>query len=158
MITTTARATKTVLIVDDDQAIVRLLKEALGLFRHQHAYKIETAGDGADALAALHRDQFDLVLLDMYMPRMTGLELLAQMRHLKLQTPVLMLTGNDDTRTAADALASGTGNDDTRTAADALASGIFAYIPKPFDLQHLEHLVSLAVSSHSTATSSASGG
>jgi len=135
MITTTARATKTVLIVDDDQAIVRMLKEALGLFRHQHAYKIETAGDGADALAALHRDQFDLVLLDMYMPRMTGLELLAQMRHLKLQTPVLMLTGNDDTRTAA----------------DALASGIFAYIPKPFDLQHLEHLVSLAVSSRSTA-------
>jgi len=137
MITTTARATKTVLIVDDDQAIVRMLKEALGLFRHQHAYKIETAGDGADALAALHRDQFDLVLLDMYMPRMTGLELLAQMRHLKLQTPVLMLTGNDDTRTAA----------------DALASGIFAYIPKPFDLQHLEHLVSLAVSSRSTAAS-----
>ena len=137
MITTTARATKTVLIVDDDQAIVRLLKEALGLFRHQHAYKIETAGDGADALAALHRDQFDLVLLDMYMPRMTGLELLAQMRHLKLQTPVLMLTGNDDTRTAA----------------DALASGIFAYIPKPFDLQHLEHLVSLAVSSRSTPAS-----
>jgi len=137
MITTTARATKTVLIVDDDQAIVRMLKEALGLFRHPHAYKIETAGDGADALAALHRDQFDLVLLDMYMPRMTGLELLAQMRHLKLQTPVLMLTGNDDTRTAA----------------DALASGIFAYIPKPFDLQHLEHLVSLAVSSRSTAAS-----
>jgi len=137
MITTTARATKTVLIVDDDQAIVRMLKEALGLFRHQHAYKIETAGDGADALAALHRDQFDLVLLDMYMPRMTGLELLAQMRHLKLQTPVLMLTGNDDTRTAA----------------DALASGIFAYIPKPFDLQHLEHLVSLAVSSRSPAAS-----
>ena len=136
MITTTARATKTVLIVDDDQAIVRMLKEAVGLFQHQYAYKIETAGDGADALAALHRDQFDLVLLDMYMPRMTGLELLAQMRHLKLQTPVLMLTGNDDTRTAA----------------DALASGIFAYIPKPFDLQHLEHLVSLAVSSHSTAT------
>jgi len=135
MITTTARATKTVLIVDDDQAIVRMLKEALGLFRHQHAYKIETAGDGADALAALHRDHFDLVLLDMYMPRMTGLELLAQMRHLKLQMPVLMLTGNDDTRTAA----------------DALASGIFAYIPKPFDLQHLEHLVSLAVSSRSTA-------
>ncbi len=135
MITTTARATETILIVDDDQAIVRMLKEALGLFRHQHAYKIETAGDGADALAALHRDHFDLVLLDMYMPRMTGLELLAQMRHLKLQMPVLMLTGNDDTRTAA----------------DALASGIFAYIPKPFDLQHLEHLVSLAVSSRSTA-------
>src|SRR2546428_13955020 len=105
MITTTARATKTVLIVDDDQAIVRLLKEALGLFRHQHAYKIETAGDGGDALAALHRDQFDLVLLDMNMPRMTGLELLAQMRHLTLQTPVLLLSGHDDARTEADAFA-----------------------------------------------------
>ena len=53
------------------------------------------------------------------------------MGQLNVQTPVLMLTGNDDARTAA----------------DALASGIFAYIPKPFDLQHLEHLVSLAVSS-----------
>ena len=135
--TRSGRATKTVLIVDDEPAIVRMLKDALGVFRHEHAYKVEIARDGADALVELQRGQYDLVLLDMYMPRMTGLELLAQMRHLKLQTPVLMLTGNDDTRTAA----------------DALASGIFAYIPKPFDLQHLEHLVSLAVSSRSTAAS-----
>ena len=133
--TKTARATKTVLIVDDEPAIVRVLKDALGVFRHEHGYKVETAPDGADALVALEREQFDLVLLDMYMPRMTGLELLAQMRHLKLQTPVLMLTGNDDTRSAA----------------DALACGIFAYVPKPFDLQHLEHLVSLALSPRSTA-------
>ena len=133
--TKTARATKTVLIVDDEPAIVRMLKDALGVFRHEHGYKVDTAGDGADALVALEREQFDLVLLDMYMPRMSGLELLERMRQLKMQTPVLMLTGNDDARTAA----------------DALASGIFAYIPKPFELQQLEHLVSLAVSSRSTA-------
>jgi DNA-binding NtrC family response regulator len=133
--TKTARATKTVLIVDDEPAIVRMLKDALGVFRHEHGYKVETAGDGADALVALEREQFDLVLLDMYMPRMSGLELLGRMRQLKMQTPVLMLTGNDNARTAA----------------DALASGIFAYIPKPFELQQLEHLVSLAVSSRSTA-------
>jgi DNA-binding NtrC family response regulator len=126
-----ARETKTVLIVDDDSAVVRMLKDALGVFRHAHAYKVEIAKDGADALAALQRDPYDLVLLDMYMPRMTGLELLERMRELQIQTPVLMLTGNDNTRSAA----------------DALASGIFAYIPKPFELQHLEHLVSLAVSS-----------
>lgn len=133
-VTSTVRATKTVLIVDDDPGVVTVLKDALGAFRQEHAYKVQTVGDGADALAALQRDQFDLVLLDMYMPRMSGLELLVQMHRLKMQTPVLMLTGNEDTRTAA----------------NALASGIFAYIPKPFDLQQLEHLVSLAISSHPT--------
>ena len=132
--TKSALATKTVLIVEDEPAIVKMLKEALGLFRHDHAYKVESVGDGMAALAALKRDQFDLILLDMYMPRMTGLELLEEMRRMKVQTAVLMLTGNDDARSAA----------------DALAGGIFAYIPKPFDLQHLEHLVSLAVSSRST--------
>jgi len=129
----TPRMTKTVLVVDDDAAIVRMLKDAL--FRHEHAYTVVTVGDGADGLAALQRDPFDLVLLDMFMPRMTGLELLAHMRRLRIETPVLMLTGNDDTRSAA----------------DALACGIFAYVPKPFDLQHLEHLVSLALSARSTA-------
>ena len=132
-----ARATKSVLVVDDEAAISRMLKDALGLFRHDHAYKVDTAADGIDALAAMKRQQYDLILLDMLMPRMSGLLLLEEMRRLNLQTPVLMLTGNDDSRTAA----------------DALASGIFAYIPKPFDLQHLEHLVSLAVSSRSTPAS-----
>jgi DNA-binding NtrC family response regulator len=133
--TKTARATKSVLVVDDEAAISRMLKDALGLFRHDHAYKVDTAADGIDALAAMKRQPYDLILLDMLMPRMSGLQLLEEMRRLNLQTPVLMLTGNDDSRTAA----------------DALASGIFAYIPKPFDLQHLEHLVSLAVTSRSAA-------
>src|SRR3989442_1706144 len=127
--------TKAVLIVEDDPAVVRMLKSAIGLFRREHAYTVVTVGDGAAGLAALQRDPFDLVLLDMFMPRMTGLELLAHMRRLRIETPVLMLTGNDDTRSAA----------------DALACGIFAYVPKPFDLQHLEHLVSLALSPRSTA-------
>jgi DNA-binding NtrC family response regulator len=133
--TKTARATKNVLVVDDEAAISRMLKDALGLFRHEHAYQVEIAADGIDALAALKRQSYDLILLDMYMPRMSGLQLLEEMGRLNVQTPVLMLTGNDDTRTAA----------------DALSSGIFAYIPKPFDLQHLEHLVSLAVTSRSAA-------
>jgi len=133
--TKTARATKTVLVVDDEAAIARMLKDALGLFQHDHVYEVDTAADGIDALAAMKRQPYDLILLDMLMPRMSGLELLEEMRRLNMQTPVLMLTGNDDTRTAA----------------DALSSGIFAYIPKPFDLQHLEHLVSLAVTSRPAA-------
>jgi DNA-binding response OmpR family regulator len=133
--TKTARATKTVLVVDDEATISRMLKDALGLFRHDYAYKVDTAADGIDALAAMKRQQYDLILLDMLMPRMSGLELLEEMRRLNVQTPVLMLTGNDNSQTAA----------------DALSSGIFAYIPKPFDLQHLEHLVSLAVTSRPAA-------
>jgi CheY-like chemotaxis protein len=92
----TARATKRVLIVDDDAAVVQVLHDALGLFRHDHAYSVEIARDGAEGFAALERAEFDLVLLDMYMPRMTGLELLAKMRERGLRTPVLMLTGNED--------------------------------------------------------------
>jgi len=130
-----SRGTKRVLIVDDDASIVAVLQDALGLFRHEHAYTVEIARDGAEGLAALQRGPFDLVLLDMYMPRMTGLELLTEMRRRGLQTPVLMLTGNEDNRSAA----------------DALAAGIFAYVPKPFDLQHLEMLISLAASPRSTA-------
>ena len=135
MLAATARATKRVLIVDDDLSIVRVLQDALGLFRHEHTYAVQTAADGAEGLAALERGQFDLVLLDMYMPRMTGLELLTEMRRRGLQTPVLMLTGNEDSRSAA----------------SALASGIFAYVPKPFDLQQLEVLVSLAAASRSVS-------
>ena len=135
MLAATARATKRVLIVDDDVSIVRVLQDALGLFRHEHTYAVQTAADGAEGLAALERGQFDLVLLDMYMPRMTGLELLTEMRRRGLQTPVLMLTGNEDSRSAA----------------SALASGIFAYVPKPFDLQQLEVLVSLAAASRSVS-------
>jgi CheY-like chemotaxis protein len=129
------RGSKRVLIVDDDTAVVQVLQDALGLFRHDHAYTVETARDGAEALAALERAQFDLILLDMYMPRMNGLELLAQMRQRGLRTPVLMLTGNEDNRSAA----------------DALAGGIFAYVPKPFDLQHLEMLISLAAAPRAVA-------
>ena len=132
---TTGRVTKRVLIVDDDAAIVQVLQDAFGLFRHDHAYVIETAADGAEGLAALERAPFDLILLDVNMPKMTGLELLAETGRRGLSTPVLLLTGNEDTQTAA----------------RALKSGIFAYVPKPFDLLQLEMLVSLAASRSASA-------
>src|SRR4026209_9872 len=103
----TARATKRVLIVDDDAAGVQVLHDAVGLFRHDHAYSVEIARDRAEGVAALERAEFDLVLLDLYMPRMTGLELLAKMRQRGLRTPVLMLTGNEDNRSAAKGVAGG---------------------------------------------------
>ena len=78
---------------------------------------------------ALMRGQFDLIVLDMQMPRMGGLELLKQIRSLGVTVPVIMVTGNRDVKAAA----------------QALSSGVFAFVPKPFDFKQLDHLVALAV-------------
>lgn len=123
--------TKRVLIVDDEPVTLRLLEGLFRQFRHGHDYEIETVRDGADALMTLLRRPCDLVLLDMQMPRLGGLELLKQMHDVDVRVPVLMLTATQDSKAAA----------------EALRSGVFAYVPKPVDPQHLDHLVALALSS-----------
>jgi len=122
--------TKRVLIVDDEPIVLEVLKEFFGCFQHGHRYEIQTARDGTDALMMLlGKRQFDLVLLDIRLPGVSGLDLLDQMRALGLRAPVLVITGNRDSAVAA----------------DALKSGVFAYVPKPVDLLHLDHLVALAL-------------
>ena len=119
------------LLVEDEH----LLRGLIAQFLRGEGFEVIEAEDGLQGASFFSgRGPFDLVLLDMNMPRMSGLELLAEMCRLGIQTPVLMLTGNEDNRTAA----------------DALAGGILAYIPKPFELQHLELLVSLAASPRTT--------
>ncbi len=120
---------KKVLIVDDEPSVGELLRDVFGRFDHGHQYEISTASDGADALMLLLRQEFDLVLLDMYMPRLSGLALLKEMRGLRLNVPVLMITGNKDPKAAG----------------EAISAGVLAYVPKPFDMVHLEHLVALAI-------------
>jgi len=126
-----ARVTKRILIVDDDRTLREVLKNFFLAFEHGHTYEIATAPDGTYAIGALLQGQFDLVLLDMRMPLMGGLDVLTQMRHHDIRVPVLMLTGNQDTKAAA----------------EALKHGVFAYVPKPVAMAHLEHLVALALSS-----------
>jgi CheY-like chemotaxis protein len=123
-----ARLTKRVLIVDDDPEVAEMLTEAFQTFEHGHAYSPATARDGDDAVRALLRQHFDLMLLDMRMPGMDGIETLKQLGSLGLQLPIIMITANESTQDAA----------------RALGGGIFAYVPKPFDVRHLEHLVALA--------------
>ena len=120
-----------VLIVDDDPMVLSVLKNLFECFQHGHRYAVETARDGAGALMSLMCHQFDLVLLDMYMPGVSGLDLLKQMYSLGVRAPVLMITGNQDSKAAA----------------DALRGGVFAYVPKPVDLLRLDHLVALALGS-----------
>ncbi len=92
-----ARTLKRVLVIDDEPEIVRLVKDAFACFTHGHDDAVERARDGVEGLVALQYRKYDLVVLDMYMPRMDGLELLRQMRALDMHVPVLMLTGNQST-------------------------------------------------------------
>src|SRR5437667_7641898 len=124
------------MIVDDEPPVIEVLKDFFRQFRHAHTYETESARDGAEALILLLRGQFDLILLDMHMPRMGGLELLKQIRGLGVTVPIIMITGNQDVRAAA----------------QALSCGVFAYVPKPFDFKQLDHLVALALATPQPAT------
>ena len=83
--------TSRILIVDDDKALVTLLVDYLSL----EGFMTESAGDGPQALEKLAQTRFDLVILDVMMPSMTGTEVLARIRE-RYDTPVLMLTGKGD--------------------------------------------------------------
>src|SRR4030095_3763197 len=124
---------RAVLSVDDEPPVVEVLKDFFRQFRHENSYETESAKDGAEALIVLLRGKFDLILLDMHMPRMGGLVLLKEIRVLGGNVPIIMITPNADTRAAA----------------EALGGGVFAYIPKPFDIRHLDHLVALAIATGS---------
>ncbi|HSD51405.1 MAG TPA: response regulator [Candidatus Methylomirabilis sp.] len=84
----TPERTPTVLVVDDNaehgQALAKTLKRA--------GYRVSTAGDGEEALRILVDRPFDLVLTDLRMPRMNGLDLLRNMRALNPNVPVLIIT------------------------------------------------------------------
>lgn len=82
---------KTLLLVDDDRELCAMLAEYLG----HEGYQVETAYSGEAALAALQRSTPDLLVLDIMMPGMSGLELLQQLRP-HSEVPVLMLTGRGE--------------------------------------------------------------
>ena len=77
-----------ILVVDDEAHLAEGIRENL----EAEGYRADVAHDGAAGLARLHTEPFDLVVLDVMMPNMDGLELCAQLRRDGIQTPVLFLT------------------------------------------------------------------
>jgi CheY-like chemotaxis protein/anti-sigma regulatory factor (Ser/Thr protein kinase) len=81
----------TILVVDDDKTTRHVLRNVLT----SAGFSTSVAKDGVEALKALRTRQFDLLLLDVWMPRMTGLDLLAKLRGEKTRPRVVVMTSDD---------------------------------------------------------------
>jgi DNA-binding NtrC family response regulator len=115
-----ASVRKRILIVDDEPLIIEVLGE-----HFRKAYEVEAAMNGTDALAAVLRQRPDLILLDINMPRMNGIQVLNDVKKIDESIAVIMVTANEQVALAA----------------DALKGGAFGYVPKPFDFRYLDHMV-----------------
>ncbi|NJP37019.1 response regulator transcription factor [Alkalicoccus luteus] len=80
------------LVVDDEESILTLLQFNL----EQGGFEVTTAMDGKEALEKALDEQFDLIVLDLMLPGMDGMEVCKELRQSKIQTPILMLTAKGD--------------------------------------------------------------
>ena len=115
-----------ILVVDDEPEVRQLMEH----FLTECGYEVRIAENGRLALAALDTFMADVVLLDMHMPEMDGLETLKRLAARSPSLPVIMVTVNDDVETTTHLLQMG--------AAD--------YVPKPFNLDYLEQAINIQLS------------
>ena len=113
------------LVIDDDAKITALFTEFFG-----DLYEVETARNGVQGLTAMLDRRPDLVLLDINMPGVSGLQVLRDIKNIDQRIPVIVVTGSNDIAAAE----------------DALKNGAFAYLPKPFQFQYAAHLIAAAIS------------
>ncbi len=111
-----------ILIVDDQE----IMRDSLAQILVREGHEVIAAGDGRSAIARLNSTtRFDLVVSDLKMPRMTGLELLAEVKKFRSDLPVVLMT----------AFAT------VQTAVEAMKQGAYDYIQKPFDGDEIKLLV-----------------
>ncbi|MEZ4774130.1 MAG: sigma-54 dependent transcriptional regulator [Bacteroidia bacterium] len=106
-----------ILIIDDDEAIRHTLQEIL----EYEDYEIESAPDGVEGLEMVINNGYDVVLCDIKMPRMNGLEVLEKAREARPDTPFIMISGHADIETAV----------------EATKKGAYDFLEKPPDLNRL---------------------
>ena len=94
---------KHILVVDDDAAFLSMLKMRLRSTGHT----VDTAETGWDGLTKLEHADYDVVLLDYLMPRITGLTVLQHIQERHPSVPVVMMTGHTSSQVVAQALAAG---------------------------------------------------
>ena len=114
-----------ILVVDDEESHRIMLRAVL----QEEGYEVAEAADGPEAIRAVEQEPFDLILLDIRMTTMDGIEALTEIRKISPFVPVLMMT----------AYAS------VKTAVEALKAGAFEYLTKPLDIEELKILIEKAL-------------
>ena len=110
-----------IMIVDDEPDILVVLGEYLG----KEGFKVLTAKDGRQALEKVKDNKIDLILLDMAMPNMNGIETLKEIKKIKPEVSVIMITAYRDAEKVV----------------EAFRLGAYDCIFKPFDLKYLRRAV-----------------
>lgn len=118
-----------ILVVDDEKS----MRDFLSIMLNKEGYEVSTAGNGEDALRAVQAEIFDLVITDVKMPRIDGLEVLKMVKDVSPETVVLMIT----------AFAT------TETAVEAMKLGAYDYITKPFKVEEIRLVIRKALEKRS---------
>ncbi|MDP2388640.1 MAG: sigma-54 dependent transcriptional regulator [Bacteroidota bacterium] len=106
-----------ILIVDDEKSIRKSLREILEFEK----YKIDEAEDGVSGLAAATSDNYDLILCDIKMPKLDGMEFLNKLNEQEIDSPIVMMSGHGNIETAV----------------EAVKKGAYDFLAKPIDLNRL---------------------
>lgn len=106
-----------ILIIDDEKSIRRTLREIL----EYENFKVEEAADGLEGLTMAQKEKFDIILCDIKMPKIDGMEALDKLMEAAVDAPVIMISGHGNIETAV----------------EAVKKGAFDFIQKPLDLNRL---------------------
>ena len=106
-----------ILVIEDDRRLLSILRRALG----EAGMAVDTAEDGEEGVAAASGTEFDVIVMDVMLPRLDGVEVTRRLRDRHIRTPILMLTGRD-------------GVDDR---VRGLEAGADDYLVKPFALREV---------------------
>ena len=115
----------TVLIVDDEESFLHLVQSVLV----DEGFAVETATDGSAAINLIQNSSFDLILLDIKMPRVDGVEVLRFVKDSFIDTPVIMVTGVNDIKIAV----------------ECMKLGAYSYVTKPYSLDELRAVIDRAL-------------
>src|SRR5690348_116346 len=118
------KSSLSLLIVDDD----RTLREGCASVLQMDGFNVTTLGRGDEALELVRRRKFDIVLVDLYMTPVSGMEILRATLSAHKETIVVVMTGNPSVTTSI----------------EALRAGAWDYLPKPFSATHLQVLIGRA--------------
>jgi len=118
---------KKILIIEDDEEMTSLLKE----FLNEEGYETDSVDNGSEAYRRLVKEDFDLIITDIRMPGLTGLDILPGVRKLQPEAPIIVMTafGSEEVYHKV------------------LERGATAYLEKPIHLDHLRNLIEEMVSS-----------